>query len=257
MSGWQIAAFLLCVAIATSAQRMTGFALALILLGLTSVFDLAPLPDVANVATVLSLVNAIMVLRTAHKSLDWPMLRGTVWGSVVGVSAGVALLGWLDAGLVVVLRLLLGVVIIACAMVVLMRTKPLPRRSSNASFGGFGLLSGLLGGLFSASGPPLVYQFYRQPIGLDTVRDTLTGALAVSTLLRLLLVVPSGQFSARALMLCAFALPLTMTITWWFQRHPPGWSRAAVLKLVCGLLLVTGSGLVVPAARTIAGRFLG
>jgi len=254
MTGWQIAAFLACVAVASSAQRMTGFALALILLGLTSVFELAPLPDVANVAMVLSLVNSIMVLRTAHRWVDWSMLRGTAWGSAAGVTLGVALLGWLDDGLVVVLRLLLGLVIVACAVVVLLRTRPLAQRSSQASFGTFGLLSGLLGGLFSASGPPLVYQFYRQPMELDTLRDTLTGALAVSSLLRLLMVVPSGQFSGRAVLLCAFALPLTIAITWWFQRHPPGWSRPTVLRLVCGLLLLTGSGLVVPAARTIAVR---
>ncbi len=255
MSGWQIAGFLACVAVATSAQRMTGFALALILLGLTSLLELAPLPDVANVATVLSFANAVMVLRTAHRSVDWSMMRATAWGTVPGVAMGVALLGWLDAGLVVVLRLLLGLVIIACALVVLMRTRLLPQRSPDASFGAFGLLSGLLGGLFSASGPPLVYQYYRQPMALPALRDTLTGALAVSSLLRLVMVVPAGQFSARSVMLCAFALPLTLSITWWFQRHPPGWSRAAVLKLVCALLLVTGSGLVVPATMALVRRF--
>lgn len=257
MTAWQIAGFLACVAIATSAQRMTGFALALILLGLTSLLQLAPLPDVANVAMVLSLANAIIVLRTAHRSVDWSVLRATAWGTLPGVALGVVLLGWLDAGMVVALRLLLGLVIIGCALVVLMRTKLLPQRSSNASFAGFGLLSGLLGGLFSASGPPLVYQYYRQPMALPALRDTLTGALAVSSLLRLVMVVPTGQFSARALLLCAFALPLTMSITWWFQRHPPAWSRAAVLKLVCGLLLVTGTGLVVPATQSLVSRFAG
>lgn len=255
MTGWQIAGFLACVALATGAQRMSGFALALVLLGLTSLLDLAPLPDVANVATVLLLANAVMVLRTAHRSVDWAVLRATTWGTVPGVALGVVLLGWLDAGLVIALRLLLGLVIIACAMVVLMRTKLLPQPSSKASFGGFGLLSGLLGGLFSASGPPLVYHYYRQPMALETLRDTLTGALAVSSLLRLVMVVPTGQFSGRALLLCMLALPLTTAITWWFQRHPPGWSRAAVLKLVCALLLVTGAGLVVPATQALVTRF--
>jgi len=50
------------------------------------------------------------------------------------------------------LRLLLGLIIIGCAIVVLMRAEPLPRRSSNASFGFFGLLSGVPGADFSASG---------------------------------------------------------------------------------------------------------
>jgi uncharacterized protein len=257
MTGWQIAGFLLCVALATCAQRLSGFALALVLLGLTSLFDLAPLPDVANVATVLSLANAAIVLRGSRKWLDWPMLRATVPGSVLGVVAGLALLGWLNANVVTVLRLLLGLIIIGCAIVVLMRAEPLPQRSSNASFGFFGLLSGVLGGLFSASGPPLVYQFYRQPMDVDSLRDTLIAALAASSLLRLAIVLPTGQFSAGSLTLSLVALPLTMAITWWIQRHPPGWPREAVLKLVCALLLVTGAGLVGPALHSMAGRFPG
>lgn len=70
MTVWEIAGFLACVVVATCAQSITGFALALILLGLTSLFHLASLPDVANVATVLSLASAVVALRGAHKSLD-------------------------------------------------------------------------------------------------------------------------------------------------------------------------------------------
>ena len=254
MTAWQIGGFLLCVVIATSAQRITGFALALILLGLTSLFDLVPLADVANVATVLSLANAAIALRGTRHSLDWAMLRSTAAGSVVGVAVGVALLGWLSANVTMVLRLLLGLVIIGCALIVLLRGEPLPRRSSNASFGGFGVLSGVLGGLFSASGPPLVYQFYRQPMELEALRDTLTAALATSAFLRLAMVLPSGQFSRGALVLCLLALPVTTAITWWFKRHPPPWRRTVVLKLVSALLVLTGLGLVGPATHAIAQR---
>jgi len=247
MSGWQLAAFLLCVAIATFAQRITGFALALILLGLTSLFELAALPDVANVATVLSLASAAIALRGTRESLDWTIWRATLTGSVFGYGIGVALMAWLSANVVVVLRLLLGMVVIGCAVVVLVRTHPLARRSSRWSFRGFGLVSGVLGGLFSASGPPLVYQFYRQPLDLDTVRDTLVATLAAGSLIRLAMVVPAGQFSARSLLLCALSVPVVMGITWWLRRHPPAWRRETVLKIVCALLVVTGVGLVVPA----------
>jgi uncharacterized membrane protein YqjE len=40
MTWWQFAGFLACVALATCAQSITGFAMALILLGLTSLFEL-------------------------------------------------------------------------------------------------------------------------------------------------------------------------------------------------------------------------
>jgi uncharacterized protein len=251
VSAWQFAGFLLCVALASSLQNITGFALALILLGLTGLFELAPLPDVANVATVLSLANAAIQLRGTRKSLRWGVWRDTVGGSVFGVAAGVALLAWLSANVVMVLRLLLGLVVIACAIVVLVRARPLAGQSPRASFSGYGFLSGLLGGLFSASGPPLVYHFYRQPWDLDSLRDTLVASLSFGALLRLALVVPTGQFSARAFWLCAVTLPLVVAITWWMRRHPPGWPRETVLKIVCILLVVTGVGLIGPAVAAL------
>jgi uncharacterized membrane protein YfcA len=251
MTGWQFAAFLLCVALASSLQNITGFALALILLGLTGLFNLAPLPDVANVATVLSLANAAIQLRGTRKSLQWAVWRDTVSGSVFGTAAGVALLAWLSANVVMVLRLLLGVVVIACAVIVLLRRQAVTQPSSRASFGGYGFLSGLLGGLFSASGPPLVYHFYRQPWDLDSLRDTLVATLSFGSLLRLAMVVPTGHFSLRALGLSAAAVPLVMGITWWLRRRPPGWRRETVLKIVSGLLMVTGVGLIGPAVAAL------
>lgn len=246
MTGWEIAGYLACVAVAVAAQCLTGFALALILLGLTSLFELASLADVANVATVLSLANGYMALRGPKRYVDGPILKTTASGTVVGVAAGVALLAWLSANVVLGLRVLLGVVVIVCAIVVLKQVEPQPQRSSRASFVGIGVLSGMLGGLFSASGPPLVWQFYRQPISLDTLRDTLVAVFAVGGILRLVMVVPAGQFSGNSLMLCALGVPLAMAITWWMKKHPPAWPRAAVLKLVCVLLVLTGIGLIAP-----------
>jgi uncharacterized protein len=251
MSGWEVAGYLACVAVAVAAQCITGFALALILLGLTSLFELAPLADVANVATVLSLANGYMALRGPKRHVDMAILRSTSLGTVFGVALGVVVLAWLSANVVMALKLLLGVVVIACAVVVLQQVEPLKQRSSRASFGWIGVLSGLLGGLFSASGPPLVWQFYRQPISLDALRDTLVAVFAVGGFLRLVMVVPAGQFSANSLMLCVLGVPLAMAITWWMKRHPPAWERAAVLRIVCVLLVLTGVGLVVPALHAL------
>lgn len=254
MSAWQFAGFLLCVALASYAQNITGFALALILLGLTSLLELAPLADAANVATVLSIASASIVLRGARRGVDWAVWRPTALGSVFGTVAGVVLLAWLSTNVLMLLRLLLGIVVIACAVVVLLHVRPLPRRSSRASFHQFGFLSGVLGGLFAASGPPLVYQYYRQPLSLDTLRDTLVATIAFGALLRLVMVLVSGQFGLRSLWMCLAALPLAMGITWWMRRHPPAWPRATVLKIVCVLLALTGIGLVGPAVLAIFGK---
>ncbi|GAB3474837.1 TSUP family transporter [Polaromonas eurypsychrophila] len=247
----QIALFLLCVALATCAQSLTGFAFALILLGLAGLLELAPLADLANVATVLGLANALVALRGPGRTLDVPAFRDITLGGVVGIFLGVVLLSWLSSSVTLVLHVMLGLTVIACALVVLMETAALRERSSAPMFRLWGAVSGLLTGLFATGGPPLVYHFYRQPMALKTVRDTLVATLAASSLLRLLMVLPTGQFSGNALKLSLLAAPLVFGLSWWLERHPPGWSRAAVLRLVCALLLLTGAGLIVPAVLQI------
>ncbi|WP_298929453.1 TSUP family transporter [uncultured Ramlibacter sp.] len=241
--------FLAVVALATAAQSLTGFAFALILVGLAGVFELAPLPDAVNVATVLSLASAFVALRGARKWIDLQMLRDTSMGSLLGVVAGVLLLGWLSTNVVALLRVLLGLTVIGCALVVFLRSEALAQRSPRLSFAATGLLSGVLGGMFASSGPPLVWQFYRQPLALLAIRETLVATLAVGGVMRLLLVVPAGGFSRNALMLSLLAAPLVMGLTWLLRRHPPAWSPLAIRKLVCVLLLLTGAGLVAPALR--------
>ena len=253
MDAWQVAAFLACAAFATAVQNVTGFALVLVLLGLVGVFELAPLTDAANVATVLGLANGFIALRGRVRSVAWPALRQTATGTVIGVATGVFLLAWLSGNAVLVLRLLLGIVVIACALLVLRPAQALPQPSSRASFFATGVLSGVLGGLFSASGPPLVYQFYRQPMTLDAVRDTLVALLAVGSALRLLMVVGSGQFSLASLWLSAFAVPVVLGVAWWMKRHPPPWQRTTVLRMVSALLVMTGMGLMAPALQALAG----
>ncbi len=243
----QMLLFLLCVALATCAQSLSGFAFALILLGLAGLLELAPLADLANVATVLGLANALVALRGSSRQLDVPAFRDLTLGGAAGILIGVLLLGWLSANITLILRLLLGLTVIACAIVVLLQTAALRERSSASSFRLWGALSGLLTGLFATGGPPLVYHFYRQPMALRTVRDTLVATLAASSLLRLVVAIPAGQFSANALTLSLLAAPLVFGLSWWLERHPPGWSRLAVLRLVCALLLLTGIGLVLPA----------
>lgn len=248
----QTALFLLCVALAVCAQSLSGFAFALILLGLAGLLELAPLADLANVATVLALANALVALYGSRRQLDVPAFRDITLGGAAGILIGVFLLGWLSSHVTLVLRVLLGLTVIACAVVVLLETAVRRERSSPNTFRLWGAVSGLLTGLFATGGPPLVYHFYRQPMALKTVRDTLVATLAASSLLRLLIVLPSGQFSAHAFKLCLLAAPLVFGLTWWLERHPPGWSRTAVLRLVCALLLLTGMGLIMPALLQMA-----
>src|SRR5690606_34912783 len=93
---------------------------------------------------------------------------------------GYALLGWLAGAQADLLRLVLGLIIIVSSLQPARTPDPLARKSGGASFMVFGAIAGLMGGMFSTAGPPLVYHFYRQPMGLVTIRETLVTVFALN-----------------------------------------------------------------------------
>jgi uncharacterized membrane protein YfcA len=245
----QHALFLLCVALACYVQNLTGFAFGLVLLGLAGLLSLASMTDVANVVSVLALLNALMLFRTSPPVFERRVMLPTLGTSLLGVVAGVLLLNWLSDNVVAALSLLLGVTIAGCALILVQDAAVRAQRSPGWTFAATGLLSGLLGGLFSTAGPPLVYHFYRQPMALPVIRDALVGVFAVNGVLRLAMMVAGGRFSVSALWLCVEAAPLVLLMTRWMARRPPPLQPRTVRRVVCVLLLLVSAGLVVPAVR--------
>lgn len=244
-----VAAFVVCVALATCAQNLTGFAFGLILLGLTASLHVASVTDAANAAMVLTLVNAWASFRGQRVAPPWRLMRPTLIGSAIGVGVGVALLGWLSGNAVAVLRGLLGLSITACASLLLLQARPRQQVSGPAAFAGVGVLSGLLGGLFASSGPPLVYQMYREPLDRTLVRHALLLVFAFNAFIRLVLIVPSGQFSAHALVLAVCAVPVVYGVTWLQIRFPIHLAPSSLRKIVAGLLLASGLSLLLSSYR--------
>lgn len=246
MSLAQHAAFIACVAVAGFVQNLTGFAFSLLLLGLVGMFQVASISDASNVASILTLVNAAVLFRASAPRVERTVVPPTLAASLVGVLAGVLLLNWLSDNVMAGLRLLLGATIIGCAVILLVQARSLPTRSRTASFVAVGLGAGVLGGLFSTAGPPLVFHFYRQPLAARTIRDSLVAIFAANALVRLALMLGTGRVGTGTLWLCAEAAPVVLAQTWWMARRPPAWSARAVKRIVCGLLLLVGAMLVVP-----------
>lgn len=242
-------AFLASVALASYAQNLTGFAFSLILLGLVSVLHIASIADTANAAMVLTLVSAWTYFRTHRAPPPWALVRPAMVGSALGVAGGVALLGWLSGSSLVLLRALLGVCVLGCALLLVARGDQGAVPLKPWRFAWVGMLAGVLGGLFSTSGPPLVYYLYRQPLDRETVRRALLLLFAFGAAVRLVLVLPTGQFSLRAVLLAACAIPVVYGVTRWHHHMQPRWSVGTLQRVVAGLLGLTGVLLLVDAWR--------
>jgi hypothetical protein len=152
----------------------------------------------------------------------------------------------------VLLQLLLGCTILGCAVLLIARAQPLAHVSSRGSFVFFGAISGVLGGLFSSAGPPMVYHLYRQPLPLAAIRNSLLILFSLNAVVRLALVTGQGAFMASSFWLSLLALPVVIGVTWVARRYSTAGSMKTVKRMVFVLLLAAGMGLIVPAFKALA-----
>lgn len=240
---WEYAQLFVVVALASMCQNLTGFAFGLIFVGVAGALQLMPIADAANVACLLSLVNGAVYLRSHPFEPRWDVLQPLAITSLLGTLLGLALLHWLSGSALGVLRMILGAAIVLCAVVLLLqkaqRTAPSPRPSTWLAGG----LAGVLGGLFSTSGPPLVYHLYRQPLSPLVVRQSLLALFLMGNVLRLGVVIAMGELAWSSVLVSAVALPVVAAVTWLVARHPPPLPQRALQWLVCALLMLAGVSL--------------
>lgn len=238
------------VALGVYAQNLTGFALALILLGLVGVTDLVPLPDAVNAVTVIIIVNALMFFYRRRTARIERAILPAVAASLAGALVGMALLTFLAASAYQVLRMILGFSVAICALLLWRTTTPLSETSSAGYFTVVGSLSGVLGGMFSAAGPPLVYAVYRQPWAIERVQESLIFSFAAGAVLRLVVMGFSGHFSEFAVLLTAEAVPVALLVTALTATHAPPISKAALKNIVCVLLICSGFGMLLSSVHS-------
>lgn len=236
--------FLLLIGLGAFCQTITGFAMALIIMGGVVALDLALVPFAAAVVSIVSLVNVITALRLSHRHVDRRLLAYICLGLIPALIGGVVLLGFLSESSHTLLRKILGGVIIMAGLLQLLKSQPWAEQSalSYASLAGF--LGGLSGGLFSTGGPPIAFFMYRQPLPIEVIRATLLSIFAVSTLSRTLVIAVAGHITTEILIISGIAIPLVLLSTTIAQKATPYLSDMIVRKLVLGLLILVGSFLV-------------
>jgi uncharacterized membrane protein YfcA len=241
------------VAVAAFAQTITGFSFGLIAMGGVGLSGMLSLPDAAVVVGLLTLLNAALMLRTGWSAVRRRELALILCGSAPTLGLGYAALEWLADGRVDVLKLALGLLIVAASLQLVLRPEPRAARSGDASFVGMGAASGVMAGLFSTGGPPLIYHLHRQPFPPAAIRETLVAAFGVAAALRLGLVTGAGALPAAALPLLLVGAPAVFAATQAARRWPPPLSPAARRAVVFVLLALSGLSLALPAALHVTG----
>jgi uncharacterized membrane protein YfcA len=245
--------FLLLAGAAAYAQTLTGFAFGLITMSGIGLTGLLSLPDAAMLVSVLTLVNAGQMLLKGWRYVAWRELLLVTAASVPAIFAGYALLDWLAGTRADALRLILGLAVILSSLQLARQPEPLARLSGDASFLFFGALAGVMGGMFSTAGPPLVYHFYRQPMALRMVRETLVTVFALNAVFRIGLVAAAGDLPSPSTLLGLLAIPAVMAATFAARRWPPPLPPAVLRRLVFALLFLSGVSLGAPAVLRLTG----
>lgn len=232
------------VFVAAILRGFTGFGFGLAAVPLLSLA--LPPAQVVPFVVALQVVVGLGGLRSAWASCDWRSVGALVPGLVVGIPIGIAVLGLVPANPV---RLIIGV-IIAASVVLLWRGARLPPRPSRLMAAGVGLVSGVVSGLASMGGPPIVVYLLALGHGAVVVRATSVVFFMTSGMVSAVPMTATGLIDQEVLIWTAISVPVlflgSWLGTWGFHRAKPHHHKNTALLVLSVLSVVL-------IARALAG----
>lgn len=232
--------FLAGAALGSYVQTMTGFAQGIVVTGVVALSDAAAIAETADALSIIGIINAAVVLPKMWKHINWPSLLRIMIALTPGMIAGVVLLDILSSHHSTLLRLLAGLIVLMGGATLFLQPRPAERPSGPVSTGILGVTAGVMSGLFSLPGPPVVYHYYRQPVSLQTVRATLIAIFAILSAFRLMAVSIQTEISTVSIQLALMSVPVVAAGSWLGVRFPPRLSDAASRRAAFAIL--TGMG---------------
>lgn len=243
-----LAVLLALAAIAAYVQTLTGFALGLIIMGGVGLTGVIGLPEAAVLVSCLTLVNAALVLARGWRDVAMREYVSVLVSSLVTLSIGYWLLGVMASASMDWLKLILGCVIIVSSIQLALKPVQFVTPSSIPSFAFYGAIAGLMGGLFSTSGPPLVYHLYRQPMRPVAIRETLVAIFATTASVRLGIVAHNADMPPAPFWWGLLSIPVVVGLTIIAKKWPPPVTQLTMRRVAFVLLLLSGVSLAAPAA---------
>ena len=166
-AGWAI--FLGAVFVGSYVQAVTGFAMGMIVIAVVGASGTIGLPVLTAAASLITMVNVAFALVGHTQAIDRRIFLWLGVGQIPAIGLGVAVMTVLDAGARDLLQVLLGLFITLGCLSMMIRPKPLSRPSPSWACLTAGIAGGVVGGMFSASGPIMGWFTYRQPLELMVI----------------------------------------------------------------------------------------
>lgn len=202
------------LSLATILQTLSGFGFGLLVVSSFTLFNLMPLTATTFVVSVLGLINSVAIVARHTSLVNRRAFTLILALGLPFMALGFALLEFLSNGMTAWLNILLGLAILACCCLLIFRRSDKAASGKGWGFAAAGAIGGLLGGMFSTFGPPVVFQCYRQSWSVNEIRFTLLAVFSVSALLRVVMV-PFGTLpDTTTLITVAATIPLVMVCTW-------------------------------------------
>lgn len=217
-------------------RGFTGFGFGLAAVPLLSLA--LPPAQVVPFVVVLQVLVGLGGIRPAWKLCDWRAMRGLVPGLLLGIPMGTLVLTAFAPNTV---RLVIGA-IIAASVLLLWRGAKLPPRPSMALTMGVGTLSGIISGLASMGGPPVVVYLLALGHGAAVVRATSIVYFMATGLTATVAMVPRGLIDLDVVLWSVAAIPVLLggsaLGTWGFHRAKPHHHRVTALVVLSVLSVV-------------------
>ena len=239
MEWWSIVGVLLAVLVGSYVQAVAGFAMAMIIVAVVGGFRLLDVPTLAAVISLLTIINVSLALKGQTKHVHRKLFAWLALGQVPAIYLGLLLMQWMDGNTRSMLEICLGLFVFIGGLSMLL--KPHPWRKVSGPLGAWltGVSGGLVGGMFSASGPVLGWFGYSQPLPLAAIRATLLSCFALTTFSRI-----HGGSGRRAYppgaYLCDVRFAGSGAGTWLGRNFAPPVNEETIKKCAYFLLLVMG-----------------
>ncbi|MEM7096721.1 MAG: sulfite exporter TauE/SafE family protein [Pseudomonadota bacterium] len=240
-----LVAFGLIVFAGSYVQAVTGFAMAMIIVAVVGGMRLLSIPELAATTSLLTILNVILALWGRWHQIYRPIFTWLALGQVPAIFLGFWLMTWLDVNLQWVLELSLGLFITIGGLSMWLKPHPWAQVAGPAASFTTGVAGGIVGGMFSASGPILGWFSYNQPLELSAIRATLLGCFMLTTTTRTGIVMVEDQLTTNVLLYAAIGIPVVVLGTWLGRQFPPPVSEAGVKRGANLILLFMGGWILI------------